>query len=636
MQVYLGRGLASIIKPFHIGLWIRVLIYLMISLSAQALVLENTEIKESQPEADPIASGLRLGASPTLSESPLLDILIPSLDISDGLLSDLLEEIASFSRLKDEHGLGLNIALIHPDPEKIRIQLSLRDIPLKSLLQLLAEMTGLSLDFRDRLVLLKQSSLEANLPRETRIFPLSKAVAGRMTGLYEQEEQHYSLQQYQEGLHRFFKDCGISDAGDFSLAYDGSQIIVTHSAQALDRLAHLLQQYQSVRQVKVETQFWEISEGVLEELSLNAFLLKDSNGAFFQTMGDASERSGTTQTQLRSISAAFKTENFTSGPGRIVGEAVPQGILSLPNQVPALPGALNLGSNVLQTLGLSKKNQQSQIKAFVRALEQKHGSDLMSAPSVTVVSGQTARMSVTQELIYPQSYGDVNPQVSGGASFKGGSTSASVAIGAATPRDFKMRDVGVQMEVTPTVEESGLIHLKIKPEVTEFEGFIEYGGRSVALTSQIATEVPSGFLQPIFSTRSVATELTLEDGATVILGGLTREESVKVEDKVPVLGDLPFFGRLFRSKGMSSQKRNLMIILRAEQVPASGVDLAQVTAAMDMKAKQGSTQKARLGRSKRRSKQSISEAISSPWSASASGQPQSPRKRPPRRKRTSD
>lgn len=88
------------------------------------------------------------------------------------------------------------------------------------------------------------------------------------------------------------------------------------------------------------------------------------------------------------------------------------------------------------------------------------------------------------------------------------------------------------------------------------------GGRTVT--------VPPGFYQPIFSVREVSTRVTLWDGATLVMGGLTREEVKKVHDKIPVLGDLPLFGRAFRSKGQSSQKRNLLIFVTANLVSPGG------------------------------------------------------------------
>ena len=70
--------------------------------------------------------------------------------------------------------------------------------------------------------------------------------------------------------------------------------------------------------------------------------------------------------------------------------------------------------------------------------------------------------------------------------------------------------------------------------------------------------------------REISTEVTIFDGATVVMGGLTRDEVRSVVDKVPVLGDIPGLGRIFRSEGETRQKRNLLIFVTANLVSPGG------------------------------------------------------------------
>jgi general secretion pathway protein D len=177
-------------------------------------------------------------------------------------------------------------------------------------------------------------------------------------------------------------------------------------------------------------------------------------------------------------------------------------------------------------------------------------------------------------LRYPQQFGQIQSQV--GQSAGQNSGSAGVTITAGTPQDFTTQNVGVELSVTPTVEEDARsITLELQPVVTEFEGFVEYGGPSLAVSGGKTVTIPSGFYQPIFSRRSVTTRVTLWDGATLVMGGLTREETRKVNDKVPLLGDLPAVGRLFRSTGEGATKRNLLIFVTARLVgPAGGLRLS--------------------------------------------------------------
>jgi general secretion pathway protein D len=217
------------------------------------------------------------------------------------------------------------------------------------------------------------------------------------------------------------------------------------------------------------------------------------------------------------------------------------------------------------------------VNAVVRALAQKSGTELLSSPKLTVLSGSQASITVAQELRYPQAYGQVQSQVGTGNTNGGGS--AGVTITAGTPQDFATRDIGVELKVTPTVEEDGhSISLELNPRVTEFEGFVEYGGSSVAISSGTTVTVPSGFYQPIFAVRDIATRVTIWDGATLVMGGLAREDVKTTNDKVPVLGNVPVLGRLFRSNGTSAQKRNLLIFVTASLVNPGGALMKPATA----------------------------------------------------------
>ena len=76
--------------------------------------------------------------------------------------------------------------------------------------------------------------------------------------------------------------------------------------------------------------------------------------------------------------------------------------------------------------------------------------------------------------------------------------------------------------------------------------------------------------QPFFKERSIDTVVTLYNGATVVMGGLITEERKSMEDKIPFLGDIPFIGRLFRSRSEWSNKRNLLLFVTARLVGPDG------------------------------------------------------------------
>ncbi len=152
-----------------------------------------------------------------------------------------------------------------------------------------------------------------------------------------------------------------------------------------------------------------------------------------------------------------------------------------------------------------------------------------------------------------------------------------------TPTAFEMRQTGVKLEAEPTVGPDGnTIELNLSPEVVEFDGFINYGS-PINAPGSLVTDIfgavtrnpptvitPNVINQPIFSVRKVTTGVTVWDGQTVVLGGLIREDVQDIEDKVPILGDIPILGRLFRTEAEEHFKRNLMVFVTAYLIDPSG------------------------------------------------------------------
>ena len=259
-----------------------------------------------------------------------------------------------------------------------------------------------------------------------------------------------------------------------------------------------------------------------------------------------------------------------------------------------MPGNIGIGEGVKPLIDVSKNFDGAlgiipdfQASILVNALKRKQGTDLLSAPRVTVMNGTEATITVAQEFIYPTDYQPAQAPGAGGGGGGGlgglgGGVGGGITIQSATPsfdtvapedEQPGFREVGVVLSVTPTVQKYNQIHLQLNPKVTEFDGFVEYGGPSGTIGTGFSTATvlaPSGILMPIFSVRKVITEVTVFDGATVIIGGLTREEVKTVNDKIPVLGNLPLVGRLFQSSAESYQKRNLLIFVSANIVSAGG------------------------------------------------------------------
>jgi general secretion pathway protein D len=229
--------------------------------------------------------------------------------------------------------------------------------------------------------------------------------------------------------------------------------------------------------------------------------------------------------------------------------------------------------------GLAGVFTNPQFQVVIRALNQKKGLDLLSAPSVTTKSGQRAIIEVIRELRYPRTY--TAPQV---PSISGGNdSSVNVAVVTpTTPQDWETRNTGVTLEVEPVVGgDATTIDLNLVPSVVEFDGFINYGSPIFGINTSSAQAItgPRVLLtdnvinQPVFSTRKVTTSVNVYDGQTVVLGGLMREDVQKTEDKVPIIGDIPLVGRAFRSNVEQHTKKNLVIFVTARIITPAGVPL---------------------------------------------------------------
>lgn len=223
-----------------------------------------------------------------------------------------------------------------------------------------------------------------------------------------------------------------------------------------------------------------------------------------------------------------------------------------------------------------------QFQVMIRALSQKKGVDLLSAPSVMARSGQRAKIEVIREFIYPTEYDppEIPNEFGSTATLVPGQSQGAFPVTPATPTAFETRNTGVTLEVDPVLgADEFTIDLNLAPEVVEFDGFINYGS-----PIQTTASNPLGFTDtvvitenriemPVFNTRKVTTQVTIWDGQTVALGGLIREDIQDVEDKIPFVGDLPVVGRLFRSSVELHLKRNLTIFVKAQLMDPAGMPI---------------------------------------------------------------
>ncbi|MDA0848185.1 MAG: hypothetical protein O2827_00325 [Verrucomicrobia bacterium] len=519
-------------------------------------------------------------SAPSLQRK-LESIKLPKINFTGMELTRVIESLSELSLEYDSEGEGVNmVALFNPSESNPKVNITLRNLSLDKILQFVTQQVNFTYEVgADAVTIQASDAIGGSSSTITEFFPLSRATVVRLTGFRDtqggsnQDDPFAdtsasaipSVDQEKDALQKFFQNAGVNFEGvvGSSLAFDGEQLIVTQTPRNIERLRTILRNYTEVKQVEIETKFLEVSQNDLDELSFNWTSLANSKEegqsgrATFRGLNGLSTQAADTPGQIiTSDQAGVVTDTRNID---ISSPKIGRNLLFDAGQ----NGGNAIGSFFTDTFDMSNYD----LGLEIQALALKSGSDLMSAPKVTVLSGKRANIVVAQELRYPQSYGDIESTVSGGGGAQAGS---SISITAGTPQDFTFRNVGVEMAVTPNVENDNTISLILEPRVTEFEGFVEYGGPSIAIGSGTSAVVPAGFFQPIFSVREITTEVTIFDGATVVMGGLTRDEVKSVNDKVPFLGDIPGLGRLFRSEGETRQKRNLLIFVTANLVNPGG------------------------------------------------------------------
>lgn len=395
-------------------------------------------------------------------------------------------------------------------------------------------------------------------------------------------------------LKQLLMDSGVKfpDGASVRFIAASSSISVTNTAVGLDQIAKIIDDINSQvpKMIKITAKFVEINQQDTDELGFDWVISPFGLTANSLYLGGGSAGNGTTRAasdfsssvngnSVSGINSSSDVFNTATGGLRSGDTAITRdSIDSFLNNPTRTSQSSDVAPGILTLTGLFSE---SQVQMVMRGLAQKKGSDIMNAPSVLARPGETARIEVVRQFIYPTEYDPPElPDSIGGTNTTGDASSVTVVpITPATPTAFDVKPTGVILEVTPTVgdgTDSKTISLELTPEIVEFEGFINYGSPiqaigTDALGSPVQITITENRIeQPVFSRRSIDTSLTIYDGHTVAIGGLMSEEVQKVEDKVPVLGDIPLLGRLFQSSSENRIKSNLVIFITANIIDPTG------------------------------------------------------------------
>jgi general secretion pathway protein D len=302
----------------------------------------------------------------------------------------------------------------------------------------------------------------------------------------------------QEALKAEAKNVGTSGgAGDtvnVQADEESNALVISAPASIFPSLRSVIQQLDIPRaQVHIEAIIAEVSLTASKELGVQWLLRSSQPGVV-----------GSSQ---------FST--FGSTIGGIAGGIV-DGVADT-----LLPDGGVLGLGNIDDDGLT-------IVALIRALQGDGETNLLSTPSLVTLDNQEAEIIVGQNV-----------------SFVTGQSTGSSSSTENPFQTIERQDIGVQLRVTPQINEGDAITLKIDQEVSD-----------IAASSEGAVDI-------VTTKRAITTTVYLEDGELLVLGGLISDRLIDIEQKVPFLGDLPLIGALFRSSSVEKGKQNLMVFIRA-------------------------------------------------------------------------
>jgi len=298
---------------------------------------------------------------------------------------------------------------------------------------------------------------------------------------------------------------------------DTNSLVITAQPDVMRSLESVIRQLDYRRaQINVEAIIVEVSEGDGIDLGVQ---WASADGGMIQFNNGGASVSGLAAGAIAARDTVVKGTTTTSGAGDNQNtvtnpDTVTKGDYSL---LQSLLGGVNgaLAGFVKGDWG-----------AVIQAVSAASTSNILATPNITTLDNQEANFVVGEEV----------PVITGAAASSNNSNPFQT---------IERREVGIKLKVTPQINEGNAVQLKIEQEVSGVKGG----------TAGTAVDV-------IFSKRSVTTTVMVDDGQIVVIGGLIDENVQETESKVPLLGDIPILGHLFRSTKSSKTKRNLMIFIK--------------------------------------------------------------------------
>jgi len=487
----------------------------------------------------------------------LSTIEIPEIVFNEKPLRDAVEELQRLSEQNDPKKKGINFVLrLSPpsqgvDPEAGTVSLELRNVKLQTALKYLCEQIRggekLRYDVENSAVLILPVT-EIGGELETRSYTLPPSLLANSVKPGEAKTP--------KELGKLVLDSiGVNTSMESTSAMcfsDTGKLVVRNTPNELSKVEQRIRDAQGEppqKQFEVETKFLSFTENDVKNFTFN---LQMNGNTSIPAPG--------------SPGALYNPASATGGTDGLRGTA---GFNPGGGSVTALQALLDptYPQNASNQVGVNAQVFGRGFAAVLQLLQNAIGKDLVAAPRVTLADGKQSKIVISRRMYYPTTY--TQPQVPNndqgvGAGF----------ILPANPTGFEYRDIGTTLEVKgestsiPKAVDLDFTNLLVE----DFEGFVDYGVKISTVTQGGQYDTPPNdststtqdlgaapFLVPIFTKKSLQSRVRLIDGETVGMGGLISDVVQLVDDKVPMLGDIPMLGRLFRGEASQKIKSNLVI-----------------------------------------------------------------------------
>ena len=501
----------------------------------------------------------------------LSTIEIPEIVFSEKPLRAAVEELQRLSEQNDPNKKGINFVLRLPagtgaDPESATVSLELRKVKLQTALKYLCEQIRggekLRFEVEDNAVFLLPAT-ESGGELETRSYTLPPTLIADLSTAETDPAKVGDLV-----LSNIGADAKIQ--GSKAVCFrDTGKLVVRNIAREHAKIEQRIRDSSNEnpqKQFEIESKFLQFTENDLKNFTFNYNMSANASIPSSLTPGSTPNPIGfgTQTTGLRGTSGLDPNGVSLAGLKQLLD-----------------PNNLQANSN---QIGINGQIFNKGFAAILQLLQNALGKDLVAAPRVICADGKDSEIFIGREMLYPTTYSQpVVPQndAGQGAGF----------ILPGNPGSFEPRSVGVTLKVnaSSTVLPTA-VDIKIdKLEVVDFSGFLNYGTlinsvttgtpRTVDADGDVTDEgepptagIPSSspYLVPVFARKSITSQIRMLDGQTFAIGGLLAEANQMVDDSVPILGDLPMVGRLFRSEVSQKVKNNLVVFTTVRIIKPDG------------------------------------------------------------------